>query len=1157
MSDPDQTPGDRKPDDAATPVGKAELDAFLLGIQIDANALRQAAAEASAERQDLVIDWSDPAPLDGVPDGVALTEQQLNATVPPGAGAITYTPPPGTRLPPGDHTLTASVAESDRFTGGSRSVVLQVRPIQVRILWTAPPAAAAVAGGLALGPDQLNATTEPDGVALRYTPPAGTRLAAGPHSLTASVADPARHAAAPVTVEFEVRRQPTDIVWTTPAEVGAQPGGFLLTDRQLNATVPDGAGPLAYTPAAGTRLPVGEHDLSVTAAESETHAAATRTVRLKVSQVPVTIVWPDPAAVNAVAGGFALTGTQLNATTRPEGVALVYQPAEGARLAADTHTLTATVADSVTYRAEPARVSFAVQRVTPAITWAPGAAVYVPGGLPLDDTHLNAVIPPGAGAPVYDPQAGTKLAAGTRTLQVSVAETETHTAATHSVSLTVAPATVTIAWAEPAAVAYVPGGAVVTEAMLNATTTPEGVALTYTPAKGARLPPGANVLTAAVTDTANHLPAQATVTLTVTPAPATIVWDAPEPQDWVPGGYVLGDRELDASITPGAGALVYTPAKGTALAPGPHRLKVSADATATHAAASLEVDFTVRKARPRITWATPAAVDYVDGGFVLTDVQLNAVSDPPGVALTYEPKLGDRLNAGEHVLKVRPTDAVTYAQTEVTVKLVVRKAAPEITWAEPAAIITGAALGGTQLNAVRVKGEVALVYDPPAGNIPAAGTARLKVSHPESANYRYGEAWVRLNVAPTADHRAGYEAQRGGGQFKTPVNPTVQSDWNDPGKTLKSDAQEIMSKLQDMTPDELVDYMNTKVDVGTNPGDYQLQPGSYPNHMWKLPNGLQIRYKPIGDTHTNPPPKTTPTPMFCVEVRDPAIAGFSANPGQIVAKISIGGELAPVGPAQTSGPGGDRKTGACGATHLLCRKTKIPQVIEARSPADIEVGTALTEALFDVRLQPGDGAISFTTPGGTDLAVGDGQTVRIEAAETLRHAAANKDIVVNVRKQKPRIAWRAPDDVAYVAGGFALGDAQLNAEVTPATAGPPGYTPAKGVLLNGGTHTLAAKVAATATREEANATVALTVTKARPAITWAKPADRPAVDGGHALSEAELNATVTPADAVLDYEPALGTVLPPGTHRLQVRVKASANHRAAAHEVGFTVTAQS
>src|SRR5207245_707741 len=118
--------------------------------------------------------------------------------------------------------------------------------------------------------------------------------------------------------------------------------------------------------------------------------------------------------------------------------------------------------------------------------------------------------------------------------------------------------------------------------------------------------------------------------------------------------------------------------------------------------------------------------------------------------------------------------------------------------------------------------------------------------------------------------------------------------------------------------------------------------------------------------------------------------------------------------------------------------------------------------------------------------------------------------------------WATPADLVY---GTALSATQLNA--TASVAGTFVYTPPAGTVLSAGAgQTLSVTFTPTdaANYTTATRTVAITVAKATPTITWPTPAD---VVYGTALSATQLNAT-TRVLGTFVYTPPAGTVLSAG-----------------------------
>lgn len=125
----------------------------------------------------------------------------------------------------------------------------------------------------------------------------------------------------------------------------------------------------------------------------------------------------------------------------------------------------------------------------------------------------------------------------------------------------------------------------------------------------------------------------------------------------------------------------------------------------------------------------------------------------------------------------------------------------------------------------------------------------------------------------------------------------------------------------------------------------------------------------------------------------------------------------------------------------------------------------------------------------------------------------------------PAITWPTPSAITY---GTALSSTQLNASTL--VAGTFSYSPAAGIALGTGPHTLTVTFTPTDTADytTATASVTLMVNPATPAITWATPI---AIMYGTALSATQLNASSTVA-GTFGYTPSAGTVLGAGSHTL-------------------------
>ena len=169
------------------------------------------------------------------------------------------------------------------------------------------------------------------------------------------------------------------------------------------------------------------------------------------------------------------------------------------------------------------------------------------------------------------------------------------------------------------------------------------------------------------------------------------------------------------------------------------------------------------------------------------------------------------------------------------------------------------------------------------------------------------------------------------------------------------------------------------------------------------------------------------------------------------------------------------------------------------------------------------GTFAYSPAAGTVLNAGAAQTLSVTFTPTdsVNYASATASVAITVGKTTPTITWGAPADIAY---GTALGAAQLNA-----TASVPGtfvYSPPVGTVLAAGGRTLSVTFTPTDATSYAStaASVAITVSRAMPAIAWIPPAT---IVYGTPLGAPQLNATASVPGAFA-YTPPAGSVLPIG-----------------------------
>ena len=245
-----------------------------------------------------------------------------------------------------------------------------------------------------------------------------------------------------------------------------------------------------------------------------------------------------------------------------------------------------------------------------------------------------------------------------------------------------------------------------------------------------------------------------TNTLSIAEVPAT-TWANPADITY---GTPLSATQLDATANL-PGTFAYTPAAGTILNAGQNQtLSVTFTPAETGSAidystATTTVSINVLQATPTISWANPANIVY---GTALSGTQLAAAASVPGHVRLHAGR-GDGPGAGNNqTLSVAftPSDTTDYTTASGTATINVLQATPTISWTNPANIVYGTALSGTQLDATAsVPGT--FVYTPAAGTVLGAGdnqTLSVAFTPSDMTDYTSASGTATINVhqaAPT------------------------------------------------------------------------------------------------------------------------------------------------------------------------------------------------------------------------------------------------------------------------------------------------------------------------------------------------------------------------------------------------------------------------
>ncbi|MFI5456862.1 MAG: ELWxxDGT repeat protein [Isosphaerales bacterium] len=307
-----------------------------------------------------------------------------------------------------------------------------------------------------------------------------------------------------------------------------------------------------------------------------------------------------------------------------------------------------------------------------------------------------------------------------------------------------------VTWANPADITY---GTALGADQLDAMSNVPG-AFTYTPAAGTVLPAGAGqtlMATFTPTDTTDYTTATGSATinvLTVTPA---VTWANPA---GITYGTALGADQLDATSSV-PGTFTYTPAAGTVLPAGAGQTLMATFTptdTTDYTTATGSATINVLTVTPTVTWANPANITY---GTALGAGQLDAASNVPGT-FTYSAAAGTVLHAGAGqtlTATFTPTDTTNYTTAAGSVTINVLKVTPKVTWANPADITFGTALGAGQLDATsNVPG--IFTYSAAAGTVLPSGPGKIlsvTFTPTDTIDYTAATSSTTINVVtPTA-----------------------------------------------------------------------------------------------------------------------------------------------------------------------------------------------------------------------------------------------------------------------------------------------------------------------------------------------------------------------------------------------------------------------
>ena len=564
----------------------------------------------------------------------------------------------------------------------------------------------------------------------------------------------------------------------------------------------------------------------------------------------------------------------------------------------------------------------------------------------------------------------------------------------------------------------------------------------------------------------------------------------------------------------------------------------------------------IAQAEPTISW-TIAPIEY---GTPISNVQLGAFSTFGPISYQYKNggavTTGTTLEIGSYVIcaTVEPTNP-NYKNVTIERTLAVTKANPVITWSNPSDISYGTALTNAQLNAsANVPGTYS--YSPDFNDVPDAGTnvtLHVDFTPTDQVHYNSTSAEVHINIGK--------------------VTPTIT--WNNSledrtiayGTTLSStQLNASVSPAEAGTIAYTFDAAGTQ-DAMNGASDYNV--GEYDVYATVAESDNFNSVQTSGKFKV-----VAATPVI---TWNPQNVTFGASDEEIISNIknataSCNGtnwtdasfftyEI----PALTAGTKTVKVTfNPDDSNYKTVSDTTIIEVIQAEptitwnQPETITItyGTALSAILLNAT-STSDGTISYTLGSSTGtnamdalLNVGE-YTVYANIAESGNFTATSIHKSLNVIKADPEITWSNPADITY---GTVLSDNQLNASSAAGSnfvysLDAAGQTPAAGVTLDAGTHTIYATLPQSANYNDKQISVSIKVNKATPSISWTSPTN---IVYGTALTKAMLDAAASSdSEGELSYswdesglENAIGTTPNAGNNIIYISVAATNNYTA-------------
>ncbi len=460
------------------------------------------------------------------------------------------------------------------------------------------------------------------------------------------------------------------------------------------------------------------------------------------------------------------------------------------------------------------------------------------------------------------------------------------------------------------------------------------------------------------------------------------------------------------------------------------------------------------------------------------------------------------------------------------------QAMPIITWANPADIVYGTALGGTQLDATaNVPGT--FTYTPAAGTVlGAANNQTLSVSFAptEATDYTSASASASVTINVLQADPTITWANPADIVYGTPLSSTQLDATSSVTGTFaySSAAGTVLPAGTDtlsvnFTPTDTTDYNAAQDSVPIDVA--QATPTVSVIDL----NGV---YRGTAFEAAATVAGVSGSPTSSLEGVIPSLTYYSGtytSDSQLVGVQSLSG--APIQAGSYTVLAGFAGSADYTIALALSNFTISPAApaLTWPSQANIVYGTPLSGTQLDA-VSSVPGTFTYSPAAGTILHADPNQTLSVTftPTDTADYTANTAKAYIDVTQATPTVTWAAPADITFPTP---LGPVQLDASAS--VAGTFVYTPAANTILSSGQiQVLSVTFTPTDTADYSLVTTKTTINvlagqKVTPIITWSDPVG---IVYGTPLGAAQLDATASVFGA-FTYTPAAGTILSAGANQ--------------------------